>query len=326
MLTSVIKFPLIAVVSLGLAMVQTAPQGPLTQDEVRQLIKNNKKEPDVVFRTLDERGVNFDLDRNIEAKMRNAGADDLMLQAIWKAGPTSRSARSATLTSATGVPLQATYEEAMGFQTLQNELDPDRRVRMAEEFERRFPNSQLLSYVYAQVARAYGEKGDLDRLVEYGEKSLKLDPDNLFSIVMVAVAVSQPRMLRIAPSVAAQRLATAENYAHQALQLLESLPKRANETDEQLEKRKSALAADAHTALALVHMHRDELSKAIEELRTAISLSEGSNPQLYFRLGEAYADNGKKAEAIEAFTKASELGRGTALQKHAEERIQALKK
>jgi tetratricopeptide (TPR) repeat protein len=143
---------------------------------------------------------------------------------------------------------------------------------------------------------------------------------------MVAVAVSQPRMLRIAPSVAAQQLATAENYADRALQLLEGLPKRANETDAQLRKRKSALAADAHTALAMVHMYRDELSKAIEELRTAISLSEVSNPQLYFRLGEVYADYGKKAEAIEAFTKASELGRGTVLQKHAEERIQALKK
>ena len=43
---------------------------PLTQEEVRNLIKKNKKDLDVVYRALDERGVNFDLDRKIEVKMR----------------------------------------------------------------------------------------------------------------------------------------------------------------------------------------------------------------------------------------------------------------
>jgi tetratricopeptide (TPR) repeat protein len=301
-------------------------QPPLAQEEVRNLIKKNKTNLDVVYKALDERGADFDLDRKIEGKMRGAGADDNLLQAIWKAGPTSRNAKSATLTSSSGVPLHAKYEEAMGYKTMEGELDPDKRLRMAEEFESRFPNSELMSSVYTQAAKSYREKGDLNKLVEYGEKSLKLDPNNLFSLLMVAITLPQPRMLESNPNLTGQWLAKAQDYADRALKLIDSLPAKPNETDEQLKKRKDGLASDAHTALALVYMERDESAKAIEEFKTAISLSQTPSPQLYFRLGEVYANSGKNREAIEAFTKASELGRGTVIQQYADQRIAELKK
>jgi tetratricopeptide (TPR) repeat protein len=73
-------------------------------------------------------------------------------------------------------------------------------------------------------------------------------------------------------------------------------------------------------------MQRDQSEKAIEEFKTAISLSQTPNPQLYFRMGEIYANSGKNAEAVEAFTKASELGRGTIIQQYADKRIGELRK
>jgi len=301
-------------------------QGPLTQDQVRDLIKKNKNSQDAIFKAVDERGVAFDLNRDIEKKLRKAGADDIMLQAIWKAGPTNRTAKTASLTSLSGAQLHGTYEEGMGYQTMENALDPDRRLGMVAEFERRFPESQLMSYVYTQAAKAYQQKGDLDKLLEYGEKSLKLDPDNLFSLLMVAITLPQPRMLQGSAVETTQRLSLAETYANRALKLIDSVPSQPNETPEQLQKRKASLASDAHTALAMVDMERDQTEKAAEELKTAISLTEKPSPQLYFRLGEVYANEGKKKEAIEAFAKASELGQGTVLQQYAAERIEALKK
>ena len=74
----------------------------------------------------------------------------------------------------------------------------------------------------------------------------------------------------------------------------------------------------------MVYMQREESAKAVEEFKAAISLSPRPNAQLYFRLGEVYANDGKKAEAIEAFTRASELARGTIIEVYADERIQAL--
>jgi tetratricopeptide (TPR) repeat protein len=301
-------------------------QQPLTQEELYNLIKKNKKDLDVVYKALDEHGVNFDLDRKIEAKMRSVGADDNLLQAIWKAGPTGRNEKTATLTSSSGVPLHAKYEEAMGYKTMEDELDPDKRLRMVEEFEHRFPTSELMSTVYTQAAKSYREKGDLNKLVEYGEKSLKLDANNLYSLLMVAIALPQPRMVESNPELSAQRLSTAEEYANRALKLIDGVPARPNETGEQLKKRKDVLASDAHAALGMVYMDRDESPKAVEELKTAVSLTQTPNPQLYFRLGEVYENEGKNNEAVEAFTKASELGHGTVLQQYADQRIAKLKK
>jgi len=306
--------------------VRAQQQTPLTQDEVAALIKQNKKNPDLILKTLDERKVDFDLNRDIEKKMRKAGATDDVLQAIWRAGPSGRNAKSASLVSATGGQLQATYQEAMGYQTLQAELDPDKKLRMVEEFEKQFPNSQLLSYVYTQGASACQQKNDRNCMLDFGEKSLKLDPDNTYSLILVAITLPQPQMQRVDPALAAQRLAEANEDAQRALALMDKLAKRPNETDEQFQKRKAALQSEAHGALGMVHLQRDEPDKAIEEFKTAVSLEAEPDPQIYYRLGEVYANEGKKTEALEAFTKASELGQGTPIKDFADKEIEKLKK
>src|SRR5271157_540168 len=245
-----------------------APQQPLTQDEVRDLIRNNiKKSPDQISTTLSERKVDFDLNRDIETKMRKAGATDDVLQAIWKAGPTYRNAKSSLLTSPTGTRIQTTYEEAMGMQTIQDELDPDRTIKMVSEFEKRFPNSQCLSYVDTQAAKAYQQKGDFDKSIEYGEKSLKLDPDNTFALVIVALGLSQPKQLQGSEDEARKRLSEAETDGTRALALLEKLPKGTNETDEHFQRRKGGVAADAHFALGAVQMHKEDFDKAVAEYK-----------------------------------------------------------
>jgi len=298
----------------------------MTQDEVAALIKQNKKTPDVILKALEERKVDFDLNPNIQKKMRKAGATDDILQAIWRVGPTGRNAKSASLISATGTQLQATYQEAMGFQTLQAELDPDKKLRMVEEFEKQFPNSQLLSYVYTQAANACQQKNDMNGILSYSEKSLKLDPDNIYTLILVAITLPQPQMQRVEPAIAAKRLAEADEDAKRALALMDKLAKRPNETDEQLQERKSALQSEGHAALGMVHLQRDEPDKAIEEFKTAVSLEATPEPQIYYRLGEVYANEGKKTEALAAFTKASELGQGTPLKDLADQEIQKLKK
>jgi len=302
-----------------------APQQPLTQDEVRDLIRNNiKKSPDQISTTLSERKVDFDLNRDIETKMRKAGATDDVLQAIWKAGPTYRNAKSSLLTSPTGTRIQTTYEEAMGMQTIQDELDPDRTIKMVSEFEKRFPNSQCLSYVDTQAAKAYQQKGDFDKSIEYGEKSLKLDPDNTFALVIVALGLSQPKQLQGSEDEARKRLSEAETDGTRALALLEKLPKGTNETDEHFQRRKGGVAADAHFALGAVQMHKEDFDKAVAEYKAAISSTTKPTFQYYYRLGEAYASQGQTAQAIGVLHQASDLARGTPMQKYADDFIAEL--
>ncbi|HZT70452.1 MAG TPA: tetratricopeptide repeat protein [Terriglobia bacterium] len=296
----------------------------LTQDEVLRLVKKNKNNPATIIRTLQEQGVDFDLDPKIEKRMRKAGADDEILNAIWSAGPTVRNFKGAVTTSATGKPLQSTYKEAMGFETLQNEQDPDTKIRMVQEFERQFPKSDLLSYVYTQAASAYEEKADYPNAVQYCRKSLELDPENTYSLLLMATVLSEPGMNRGPAAQTEKNLSEAKVDAERVLELLPKLPARKDETPEQLEVRKASIASDAHSALGSIAMLQGNLDVAINEFQQAIRLSSSPKATLYFRLGEIYSNAGKKQEAIDSFTKAAEIGKGTVIETYARQSIQQL--
>jgi len=311
--------------SVGILPGQEAGQHPLDQDEVYRLIKQDKQQPDLIEKALHDQGVDFDLDQDIEKKMRKAGANDQILQAIWAAGPTVRNFKGAVVTSATGVPLTSTYKEAMGYKTLERTSDPDTKIRMAMEFAQTFPKSELLSYVFTQAAAAFQQKGDFPNAVKTGERSLELDADNTYSLLIVAAALSEPSMVRNAGDNSAKALQEAQVDAQRVLDLLPKLPSRTDETPEQLAARKAGIEASAHAALGSVAMQQDKYDDAIEEFKKAISLTQPPKPSLYFRLGEVYSSAGKKQEAIEAFSKAAELGKGTMIETYANQSLKELK-
>jgi len=296
----------------------------LSQEEVYSLVKQKKGQPDALEKALHDQGVDFDLNGDIEKKMRKAGATDEILQAIWAAGPTVRNFKGATLMSATGAPLTSTYKEAMGYKTLEQTSDPDTKIRMAMEFAQTFPKSDLLSYVFTQAAATFQQKGDLPNAVKTGEKSLELDPDNTYSLLIVATALSEPSMVRSAGENSAKVLQEAQTDAQRTLDLLPKLPVRPGETPEQFEARKAGIESSAHAALGSVAMQGDKNDEAIEEFKKAISLSQPPKASLYFRLGEVYSTTGKKQDAIEAFSKAAELGKGTVIETYANQSIKDL--
>jgi hypothetical protein len=50
------------------------------------------------------------------------------------------------------------------------------------------------------------------------------------------------------------------------------------------------------------------------------------DPRDYYRMGEAYAMDGKWDDAIQAFTKAGDLGQGTLIKTYADQQIGEMKK
>ena len=301
-----------------------SPSSPLTLDEVSRLIKESKGKLESVVPTIGARGVDFEVDEKAEKKLRKAGADDALIAEIWKVTPSGKAHIQAILTSPTGVELQAPPVEAMDLQDIQKESSPDRRLQMVDEFEKKFPNSPLLSYADTEAARVHEEKGDYDQAVQYCRKSLKIDPDNTFSLIILALVLPQPNLLKRDPNQAPAMLSEAAADANRALVLLEKLRKRPDETDEQFEVRKGTLSADAHFALGMNEMQQDQFDKAVADYQAAISSSKNPTFQYYYRLGEAYASGGHVSEAIQALQKASDAGRGTPMQKYADDFITEL--
>jgi tetratricopeptide (TPR) repeat protein len=324
MLRRLVGLTVLLILGTGVLPAQQSGSHPLNQDEVYRLIKQDKHQTDLIEKTLHEQGVDFDLNPDIEQKMRKAGANDQILQAIWVAGPTVRNFKGAVLTSATGSPLTSTYKEAMGYKTLEQASDPDTKVRMAMEFAQTFPNSELLSYVFTQAAAAFQQKSDFPNAVKTGRRSLELDHDNTYSLLVVATSLSEPSMVRNSADNGAKELEEAQSDAQRALSLLPELPARPNEASEQFAARKAGIEASAHAALGSVAMQEEKYNEAIDEFKKAISLSQPPKPSLYFRLGEIYSNVGEKQLAIEAFSKAAELGKGTVIETYATRSLKEL--
>jgi tetratricopeptide (TPR) repeat protein len=268
--------------------------------------------------------VDFELEEKVIKKLRKAGADDDLLADIWKATPSGKAHIRALLTTPTGLEVKASAGEARDLQEIENQGAVDRRLQMVDAFEKKYPTSPLLSYVYTEAARAQQQNGALDEAVQYCRKSLKLDADNTFSLIILALILPQPKMLKGSNAEQSAQLSEAAADASRALVLLEKLQKRPDETDEQFQARKGALVADAHFALGMDEMQRDHFDKAVVEYQTAISSTNKPTFQYYYRLAEAYASQGLFPDAVKSLQKASDLARGTPMQKAADDFISEL--
>ena len=221
------------------------------------------------------------------------------------------------------LPLVASPGELGAYQQAINQPDPDQKITLAEKFLQDYPESNLRSHVYLALATAYQQKNDYDKVVENGEKSIALDPDNVMSLVIVAQVL--PQRLGGSGLETAQKLSRAERYARHGLELVDPLSQPANLLPEEFEKQKATLRSMLHSALGLVYLQRGAVGKAQEEYKIALSLTSSPNPTDYFRLGEAYRDDRKYDEAIEAFEKAAEFSLGTMINQLATEQVQKLK-
>ncbi|HUY12690.1 MAG TPA: tetratricopeptide repeat protein [Terriglobia bacterium] len=229
---------------------------------------------------------------------------------------------------------QPTPDEVKAAQKIQAELDPDQTIQLVQDFEKKYPNSPILTDLYFFAANAYQQKNDVQKSIEYGEKSLKIQPNNLRSLVLLTTLLPQPQDMQGSDQDKDNKLKETETDANKSLQLLQTLQKPATTPDDQFQKLKANVTSEVHSSLGMVHLQRAlenlagpdpaELGKAEAEYKLAV-LSPEPNPQDYYRLGEVYERENKADDAIDAFTKSGNLAQGTMIQTLANQQIQQLK-
>jgi tetratricopeptide (TPR) repeat protein len=306
-------------------------QPPMTEKEVTSELK--KAGPDQLLKDLNKRGVAFEMDADIEKALRKAKATDEIIKAVTSAGPKERAAAAKAAAMANGQVILSPAEDA-DFKAMSTELDPDKAIAMAEAYMQKYPQSEVLSYALAFEANAYQTKGDAAKIVEYAEKSLALKKDNLMSLLLAAYAIPTPQFLNHRKD-EPEQLAKAEGFAQEALKAIDLLKKQPNETDDAYGKRKGMYLSNIHADMGMIHLDRaqlglmgidqDELAKAVQEYKQAVTITDNPDPSDYYRMGEACRLEGKTDDAIAAFSKASELGSGP-IRQFADQQIAALKK
>jgi len=121
-----------------------------------------------VLSAVGQGSVDFDLDEKTEKKLRKAGADDQSLAEIWKATPKGKASLASLLTTPTGSEIQAPAAQALALHDIQAEGDPRSALQLAGDFEKKCPDSPLLSYVYTSEAEANQDQGNLGQAIEVG--------------------------------------------------------------------------------------------------------------------------------------------------------------
>jgi tetratricopeptide (TPR) repeat protein len=308
---------------------------PLTEKEVTKEIKNSPAEN--VIKDVQQRGVDFDMTPDTEKKLRKVKATDEVVEAVRRAGPKVReqTAKMTMGASPAAGTVDVPKEQVQAFDVIKSELDPDKAITLVTDFATKYPQSPLLSYVYSYGANAYQQKGDVEKVVELTQKGLTLKSDNLMCLILSLGMLPQPQYLNNHAAEREKILQEAESEANRALQLIAQLPKQPNEADADHQRRLVQISSPVHASLGMVHLDlatealaapdKDELAKSEQEFNTAVAIDR-PDPRDYYRMGEAYALDGKVDDAIGAFTKASQYGQGTMIKAYADQRVEELKK
>jgi hypothetical protein len=189
--------------------------------------------------------------------------------------------------------------------------DPNKRIERLDGFAKTFPeevekNAAQINFDYFLAYSNMANKPD--KVMEYGEKTIAADPNNLVAHNLLAYDYA---MGQTNPDKAA-------DYAKKAIELAQQMKKPEGVADAQFKQEQDNQLGMAHLSLGYVTFTRAAAAKSkkmgptIDELKTAADLL-AANPQLQaqalFLLGNAYeygAPVNHKA-AIEALSKAASL-------------------
>src|SRR5215472_9426261 len=185
--------------------------------------------------------------------------------------------------------------------------DTKQKIQVGEAFLQKYPESRYKTGVYAPLAFACLQDGQVQKMQEYGEKEIALVPNDVSTLALMGQTL--PRSIRSStpPAEAAQLLAKAEQYSKKAIEIVPTLTKPANLTDEAFSSAKNQTLAMAHGGLGLVYVRRGKNAEAITELDEAVKIDPNPDPVNYYLLGLANVKTSHFDDAIAAFNKCAAM-------------------
>ena len=184
--------------------------------------------------------------------------------------------------------------------------EPAHMVEVGEAFLVKFPNSVYAGAVYSELASAYLNTNQADKMVVAGTKAVEINPDNVDVLPLLAWAI--PRRVTGQTPDAAQQLAKAQDFAKHGIQLLTTMPKPEEMDDAAFTKAKNEKLAMCHDGIGVAEVKTGKYDEAIAELNQSVELSATPDPVDFYLLGVANQLTSHFSDAITSFTKCSTAG------------------
>ena len=80
--------------------------------------------------------------------------------------------------------------EDKAFQKIDSENNVDTKITLLVDFEKQFSTSKAVREAYLQLIQIYQQKNDQNKVIEYCEKAIKIDPNNLVALLTATRAYS----------------------------------------------------------------------------------------------------------------------------------------
>jgi tetratricopeptide (TPR) repeat protein len=184
--------------------------------------------------------------------------------------------------------------------------DPAHQIEVGEGFLVKYPMSIYAGAVYSELASAYLNTNQADKMVVAGTKAVEINPDNVDVLPLLAWAI--PRRVTNQTPDAAQQLAKAQDYAKHGIQLLTTMPKPEEMDDAAFTKAKNEKLAMCHDGIGVAEVKTGKYDDAIAELNQSVELSATPDPVDFYLLGVANQLSSHFSDAITSFTKCSTAG------------------
>ncbi|HEY6943895.1 MAG TPA: tetratricopeptide repeat protein [Candidatus Acidoferrum sp.] len=185
--------------------------------------------------------------------------------------------------------------------------DTKQKIQAGEAFLQKYPETRYKSGLYAPLAFAYLQDGQVQKMQEYGEKQIALVPNDVSTLALMAQTLPRSIHSGTPQTEAAQLLTKAEQYSKQAIEITPTIPKPANMTDEAFAAAKNQDLAMAHSGLGLVYIRRGKNAEAITELNEAVKVDPNPDPVNYYLLGMANKSTSHFDDAVTAFNKCAAM-------------------
>ena len=223
-----------------------------------------------------------------------------------KDNPPASSTTGLTLDTA---PPPASAEEDGAFKAF-NEMpnsDMPKKVTAGEEFLQKFPQSRYRPPVYSQLVVAYLQTGQTQKAFEVGDKEVELKPDDVQTLAILCQTL--PRAFNPNAPDAQKQLEKAETYGKRAIEIVPTMPKPENITDDKFAAAKNQTLAMAHGGVGLVYIRRGKFAEAIPELEQSVKLdpNPSADPVNFYLLGIANEKTSHFDAATAAFTKCADI-------------------
>jgi len=206
-------------------------------------------------------------------------------------------------------PLQAkTQPEYEAYNAAHAQInDAAAMEKAANDFNTRFPDSELRVLLYRDAMHAYQRDNNGDKMMEMGRQVLKLDPDDPEAMVGVAEVLTE--RTKDTDLDKDQKLAEATKLAQHALETIDtgiSIPNGAS--PEQVDAYKRFLRSSAYAIIGTMQYNKDNFKDAEDSFRKSIDAYPAQpDPVVVLRLALALDKQTKYPEALKEVNRAVEL-------------------